>query len=287
MSMYTRCPHCDTHFRVSREQLQASSGQVRCGRCHGTFDAFATLTSQPPAMPEAAKRKPMPAGAAETDTPRDPGLPSRAPSLTPLDGLAGPRPVESQAARPEAQMSLAKVEALTLPDDLFGAGAPVQAKGRLWLWAGGTFALAVMLAAQAVYWFATDLAMQLPQLRPWLAEACVWLQCSVALPRMPDQLLVEASDLQVLDASRPAEVLLTASIRNRAPVAQELPLIELTLTDRLNQTAARKVFYPADYLDKSLDPRPGIGSNQELPIKLYLDTGDIKPAGYRLYVFFA
>jgi predicted Zn finger-like uncharacterized protein len=287
MSMYTRCPHCSTHFRVSREQLQASSGQVRCGRCHRAFDAFATLTSQPPAVAETAKRKPGPAAIAEVDTPHDSGLSSRSPLSTPLGELADPHPAEPQAAGPETHASAAKAEALTLPEDLFGSGAPAQARGRSWLWVGGTFALALMLAAQAVYFYATELATQLPQFRPWLAEACSWLHCTVALPRMPDQLFVEASDLQVLDTSRPAEVLLTASIRNRAQVAQQLPLLELTLTDRLNQTAARKVFYPADYLDNSLDPNRGIGSNQELPVKLYLDTGDIKPAGYRLFVFFA
>ena len=72
-----------------------------------------------------------------------------------------------------------------------------------------------------------------------------------------------------------------------ASMTQELPLIELTLTDALNQPAARKVFYPADYLDKSQDQGRGIGANQEIPVKLYLDTGNIKPAGYRLYLFFA
>jgi hypothetical protein len=79
----------------------------------------------------------------------------------------------------------------------------------------------------------------------------------------------------------------SSTIRNRAPVAQELPLIELTLLDQLNQPSARKIFRPLDYLDKSQNPGRGIGSSQELPVKLYLDTGDIRPAGYRLYIFFA
>jgi hypothetical protein len=149
--------------------------------------------------------------------------------------------------------------------------------------------LAALLAAlgQGLYFFATDVATRLPEVRPQLTEACRWLRCTVALPRMPEQLFIEASDLQVLDATRPREVLLTATIRNRALLTQELPLIELTLTDAANQTNARKVFYPADYLDKTQDSAQGIGSNQEVPIKLYLDTGDIKPAGYRLYLFFA
>jgi predicted Zn finger-like uncharacterized protein len=46
MSMFTRCPHCDTVFRVTPQQLQVSSGQVRCGRCEKVFDAFSTLSSR-------------------------------------------------------------------------------------------------------------------------------------------------------------------------------------------------------------------------------------------------
>jgi len=282
MSMYTRCPHCDTHFRVSREQLQASSGQVRCGRCHTTFDAFATLTSQPPAASEPSKRK----NSLEAETARDVPLTRSPPSAQPGEHVA-PARATAEPARPGASARVTNSQPLTLPDDLFAHGAPLKVQGRRWLWGAGCAALLLGLAAQAVYLFPSELAAQLPQLRPWLTEGCARLRCSVALPRIPDQLFVEASDLQVLDADRPSEVLLSASIRNRAQVAQQLPLLELTLTDRLNQTAARKVFSPADYLDRSADPNRGIGPNQELPIKLYLDTGDIKPAGYRLYAFFA
>ena len=285
MSMYTRCPHCETHFRVSREQLQASSGQVRCGRCQTAFDAFATLTSHPPAVPGPAKRGPAPSDTATVDPARE-----SAPSGNPSTALAGPVRRPSADARPAlqlAQSNAGKREPLTLPDDLFSASPLPQAFGGSWLWALGSSALVLALSAQALYIFPTELAARLPQFRPWLAEVCIWLRCDLALPRMPDQLFMEASDLQVLDTTRPAEVLLTATIRNRAAVAQELPLIELTLLDRLNQTSARKVFYPVDYLDKSQDPSRGIGSNQELPVKLYLDTGNIRPAGYRLYVFFA
>jgi hypothetical protein len=93
--------------------------------------------------------------------------------------------------------------------------------------------------------------------------------------------------MQVLNPARPGEVLFTATIRNRAQVAQELPLLEVTITDALNQTAARKVFYPVQYLDKTQGELTSVASNQEILVKLYLDTGDIKPTGYRLYLFFA
>jgi hypothetical protein len=47
------------------------------------------------------------------------------------------------------------------------------------------------------------------------------------------------------------------------------------------------VFYPAQYLDNTQGQLTGVAPNQEILVKLYLDTGDIKPTGYRLYLFFA
>ena len=37
--MHTRCPHCDTCFRVTPEHLELAKGAVRCGRCFNTFNA--------------------------------------------------------------------------------------------------------------------------------------------------------------------------------------------------------------------------------------------------------
>jgi predicted Zn finger-like uncharacterized protein len=280
--MYTRCPHCDTHFRVTRQQLQASSGQVRCGRCQRVFDAFATLSSQlpsavPPAVTEEAQATPPePSADTELEVPLSrlqiPGL-----DLPHGDDNAPSTPTMGQRVEPEV---------LTLPDDLFGMPAPRAESRHRWPWAVGSMLLLIGLVGQCLFFLASDLAAAVPELRPALTGACRWVGCTVPLPRFPDQLFIEASDLQVLNAARPNEVLLTATIRNRAGVVQQLPLLELTLTDALNQTTARKVFYPADYLDKSQDPDKGIAPSQEIPVKLYLDTGDIRPAGYRLYLFF-
>lgn len=35
----TRCPTCETAFRVTPEQLEAANGMVRCGNCIGVFNA--------------------------------------------------------------------------------------------------------------------------------------------------------------------------------------------------------------------------------------------------------
>ena len=287
MSMYTRCSHCDTYFRVAREQLQASSGQVRCGRCHKVFDAFAALTSQLPASAEQS-------GAASSSeaAPLATGVPQPG-SISPASALSIiPRAAEHPLrplpeADAQGRLGAIKGQILTLPDDLFATGGVRRAHGPRWIWAAASFALAATLLWQILHLFAGELAVRLPNLRPQLAELCVWVSCTVALPQLADQLFIEASDLQMLDAAQPGEFVLTATIRNRAAVAQQLPLIELTLTDALSQIAARKVFRPADYVAASQDATRGIGPGQEIPITLYLDTSELRPSSYRLYLFFA
>lgn len=41
--MLTTCPECQTQFRLSREQLEARRGMVRCGHCKAVFNAYDTL----------------------------------------------------------------------------------------------------------------------------------------------------------------------------------------------------------------------------------------------------
>lgn len=43
MSLATRCPHCNTIFKVVQDQLKVSEGWVRCGRCQEVFNALEGL----------------------------------------------------------------------------------------------------------------------------------------------------------------------------------------------------------------------------------------------------
>ena len=43
MSLATRCPSCETVFRVVQDQLKVSDGWVRCGQCGNVFSAFEGL----------------------------------------------------------------------------------------------------------------------------------------------------------------------------------------------------------------------------------------------------
>jgi len=46
MSLITRCPSCETLFKVVPDQLRISDGWVRCGQCEEVFDASRHLLSE-------------------------------------------------------------------------------------------------------------------------------------------------------------------------------------------------------------------------------------------------
>ena len=46
--MYTQCPHCQSIFQISAEQLKAAGGDVRCGQCLTVFNALSRLSEELP-----------------------------------------------------------------------------------------------------------------------------------------------------------------------------------------------------------------------------------------------
>ncbi|MRW85146.1 DUF3426 domain-containing protein [Pseudoduganella sp. FT26W] len=54
MALATKCPHCNTVFRVAHDQLKLRGGIVRCGSCNEVFDGNAALLeplTPPPVSP--------------------------------------------------------------------------------------------------------------------------------------------------------------------------------------------------------------------------------------------
>lgn len=64
MALATRCPHCQTAFKVANDQLKLHAGLVRCGSCQQTFNGVENLIPVDGAKTPAA----MPARPAVTKT---------------------------------------------------------------------------------------------------------------------------------------------------------------------------------------------------------------------------
>ncbi|WP_425253435.1 DUF3426 domain-containing protein [Janthinobacterium sp. NFX145] len=75
MALATKCPHCNTIFRVAADQLKLRGGIVRCGTCREVFDGNAALVDPAAASPFLTSA-PGTAAPLPTDYPLDASLPS-------------------------------------------------------------------------------------------------------------------------------------------------------------------------------------------------------------------
>lgn len=148
-----------------------------------------------------------------------------------------------------------------------------------------TALLALLLPVQGTLLFRDALADRFPAMHPLLDGLCRQAGCRVPLPRRPDKLEIETSDLRALDPTRPNRVVLVASLRNLASITQAYPQLELTLTDPADHPLARRVFEPTHYLPESVAPDAGFAPRGEVSVRLQLDTGSVTPSGYRLFLF--
>lgn len=253
MSLVTRCPVCATSFRVNRMQLAAHGGTVRCGKCAAVFDGVAGLVEE--------------------------GGESLSLEPSPQLGLFDP----SRRSPPEA----AAAGVLAAPPPPFmDAGMPVPR--RTALWSSLAVVALLVLGLQAAHRYRAEAAAFLPESRPLLAAGCRLLGCEVTLPRRPDLMAIDSSELQT-DARREDVIVLNATIRNRAGFPQDYPSLELTLTDEAERPVLRRVLGPRDYLEgarAAATMEQGIAEGGEVPIRVFLHAERIRATGYRLYLFF-
>ncbi len=252
MSLITRCTVCATAFRVQRAQLAARGGRVRCGKCGTVFDGVAGLVE------EAADHLAL----------------EPSPQLGLFD--PGRRPATGPAASGAAPLE-------SLPEFLED---PPSGRSTL-LWALLALLAATALSGQIAYRYRTEIAVLAPGVRGYLEFACAWLRCEVPLPRRPELMSIDSSDLQA-DTRRENLIILNAVIRNRAPFPQEYPALELTLTDETDRPVLRRVLGPAEYLDpaRAANIAQGIAPSSEAAFRVNLDAGRARATGYRLYLFY-
>lgn len=156
MSMVTSCPQCGTTFRVTQEQLSASQGNVRCGKCQHVFDALTRLAE----IPAAPATQPVTQSPASSIPPPPPRLFADTASR---DKLGSPR----------GGFRLPRWLLVLLAVLLFG-GAVLQ----------------------ALYYLRTPIAAQWPVLRPHFVALCDRLQCTIGLPQHAELLAIDDSDMQ-------------------------------------------------------------------------------------------
>lgn len=278
MSMLTGCTACGTAFRVRSEQLLAHQGKVRCGACNTVFSALENLV--------------------HTEADVELADPVSADSAHPVAGTdADNASAHARAASPSVSRVTspdATTAALFLgsaragPEDASLARAsleeertdPPQRLRFAWWSAAGALVALCALALQGAYFYRSEIVTHYPETKPALAALCRQLACTFAAPRDAQAITIESHDLQAEPANKNVLTLI-ALLRNRATYAQDVPHLELTLTDAQDATLARRVFVPREYVAATQ-----MAPNSELPVRIMLDASQIKAAGYRLYAFY-
>lgn len=264
----TLCPACGTTFRVTPEQLKAKQGKVRCGKCQHVFNAIETLQ----------------------DAAAEPALISPLESQPEFEAMADANagmPAEVSAVPPAV---IEPLDETHWPEEAPPPWGDSDAKPqrRAWPWALASALALLLLMLQLTVQYRVELSVLAPAMKPLLLALCRPLDCDLPLPRVGDLVSIESSDLHP-DARQKDQLVLAATLKNRAPFAQAYPHLELTLTDPVDKAILRKVLVPEEYLAKEVNSAKGFVGNSEVAVNLTLkyDNAENLPAtGYRLYLFY-
>lgn len=317
MSLATRCTSCGTVFRVVQDQLRVSSGWVRCGRCSEVFNAVESLVdlefdrsvedvapgAQGPTEAEAPVEaatvqapptealQDEPAGQAEQPPAVDEVEPAPQTVTAEVQDVDPPVPADEATADEAVQVETG-VGSRDTPSESLPPGAMpsfVRKAERAARWrqpkVRALLAVAALAAAGALGWQLAVtqhdwIVARWPDARSWIERICDRAGCQVQPLMRIDGLSVESSGL--LRTGPSAAYRLQLVLRNREHMALRVPHVDLSLTDALGQTLARRVLTP----EQLGAARDRIAASSELALAATLRTRDIAVVGYTIEIFY-
>lgn len=308
--LLTTCPNCAAQFKVQPNQLSVGQGRVMCGKCRNIFNAFQMLARVPdPDLPVPPAKAPE--GAMPHESPRHgspevllPELPSRkiAPILPKVLSVEienekiprrDPEPAIEYARMDRAVPQVAPAAPVALPkitletsNSLLAQPLKNHRAEHPLVWGAGCLLLLLLMIGQSLYAFRNPILQAFPQTHLPLASMCAFLRCTLSWGRDDKAVVIESSDL----IESPGEVglyLLSAVIANRSAIAQDLPAMDVRLTDNTNQIVIRRTLLPADYLGRPPKTDENLLPNSQLFVNLNVNIDPkISASGYTYEVFY-
>jgi predicted Zn finger-like uncharacterized protein len=258
--VHTRCPQCQTVFRITAAQLKARDGKVRCGRCQHVFGADQHL------LPKSTK---------STEKNAPPATRKRATSKKVLMDTSHIVAAEGNVAPPFPADTPVQNE----PPPMLLRRLPVRT--RTIYWAAGSMLLILLLASQTLVFYGHGFARQTPMLRPVIEALCVQLPCR-NLPRI-DMRHMDLVETRVAPHPRFDKALrIKATLVNRADTVQPYPLLEVSLIDSQGQLVARRAYAPREYLSKPEATQQGLPPQVAVNVQLDITSPGTHASGYEV-----
>lgn len=250
--MFTRCPACQATYELQVQELAEAAGVVRCSNCGKTFNSLACLFAQRPEE----DHEPLRGGG------MPPLLGHRIFLQHEIPGLDDVRsPIHEELLQPPDEAAAHDHES----PPMAGARKPGTAA-----WTAAAGLLVATLAAQAV----------------WLFDLPDRLLNAAPLDNVPPQnaIALIARDLHAHPSLADA-IIISATLRNQAGAAIDLPILELRLYDSSNQVLGARRFRPQDYLPLARRHESRLAAGSELPIILEVMVTGSQPAGFEFRYF--
>lgn len=250
-AILSRCPNCNTLFRVTPEQLQSAQGKVRCGLCLTIFDAHINHepgSTHPQATETAAAAAPQSIMTAATSNQkviaerrRSQTAHQPAPSTIPIPVIT------TQTERPLLDRRLdGQLQQLRL-DPLL---SPITRSRRPLLYGILTLLALLLLVAQFA-WYRFDQLAANPALRPAFDHLCAFVGCS--LPPQRDLQAIAMQQISIAsDPQNPEVVVVEIILTNHASFEQSFPDIDLSFVDQQGSILAQRRLQPEHYLTAEL-----------------------------------
>jgi predicted Zn finger-like uncharacterized protein len=308
MSLITKCPACDTMFKVVPDQLRVSDGWVRCGQCNEVFDANLNLQDETfhlgsgAVQDEAHQVDAFQTQAAPAATnhvlpePHSSELPEARDDQVSEPFLAvNPQALHFESDVPADQSVEPDFRAT---DDLVQTREEVAEHSFLQpevtASAGARRALSVLfsilcvvlgmvLVLQIVLQERDRVAAMAPATKSTLEALCSVVGCTVAPLRQIESVLIESSSFTKV---RSDVYRLSFAIKNTGHTSVATPSVELTLTDRQDLPVIRRVFHATEFGDGSGALEAGAELSVTMPISVKVAGNSEKIAGYRLLSFY-
>lgn len=239
MSLNTRCPACETVFKVVPDQLKVSSGWVRCGRCSEVFDAATHMLSSARGQAMAAPPRRHVFETGQVTPPRAISTPQ-----------APPLPAPEVSPNSKAPVSAAPMAANIKPSEVPELSFVRHAKNRMF-WqqvhvVRSLLALSLgligVLAFQVVLDQRNQLAAAHPGWQAGLESFCSVVGCVIEPVKQLEALKIESSSFQKIQESPQGDTFaLKVTLKSSAAQPLAAPALELTLTDVNDKPVLRRV----------------------------------------------
>ena len=248
--MYTKCPECNSVFRITEELLEIADGLVRCGLCDAVFDGKENLH-------EESEQQYSPDHDTSTDL-QEPVEKIDEEDLYVTEDYSN----EDHRDDDKTLIESEKVPSAIRED--FGGGVLSKPANPLHaaLWTGGAIALALVFLGQITYWQDTDV---LP--RTWVNNFCSVVGCKSDIERDLNAIKILNRNIFTHPNVKNA-LMITSSFVNASENMQPFPLLQIALLNTQGEIVAIRRFSPEDYLVNKNLLTTTMKSNEPVGVRL-------------------